>query len=113
MAPEYNVDFVVCIGRSVIDICQTATILKNERMIPLDKPQDIDNYVAQLDQHQRIIYTQLKYDIGDVNDKKQMPHAIIVQTKLVGARHNTQFYTLQRNRTCTLTHSRITPDCCI
>ena len=44
--------------------------------------------------------------------EKQMSHAIIVQTKLVGARHNTGFYTLQ-NRTCALTHSRITPECCI
>ena len=57
MTPEYNVDFVVCIDRSVIDICKTATILKNERMSPLDRPQDIDNYVAQFDQHQRIICT--------------------------------------------------------
>ena len=60
-----------------------------------------------------VSYVQLKYDIRNVNDEKQMPHAIIVQIKLVGARHNSGFYTLQRNRTCTLTHSRITPECCI
>ena len=82
--PEYNVNFVVCIGRSVINICKTATLLQNERMGPLDRPRDIDNYVAQFDQHQRIIYTQLKYDIRNVNPEKQMPHGIIVQIKLVG-----------------------------
>ena len=71
LAREYNVDFVVCIGRSVIDICKTATILINEQMSPLDRPQDVHNYFAQFDQHQRIIYTQLNYDIRGVNDERK------------------------------------------
>ena len=114
MAREYNVDCIVCIGGgSVIDNGKTAAILKNEPMNRLNKPQDIDNYVAQVDEQQRMIHTQLNYDIHSPNDEKPMPHTIIVPTTLVGTTHNAGFHSIQKNKKCALTHPRIMPECCI
>ena len=86
---EYNVHCVVCIGGvNVIENGKMAAVSKHQPMGRLNKPQDVDEYIAQVDQHQRRIHTQSNSCIRSPNEKP-MPHTIIVPSTLVVATHNT------------------------
>ena len=85
MTCEYNANCVVCIGGgNVIDNDKIAVVVKHEPMSRSNKPQDIDRYVAQVDQHQRMIRTQLNSGSRSKNEKP-MPHIMIAPTTLAVA----------------------------